>query len=80
MSKKNKNFSNQFVWTNPPFSRQIKLLDLNINKKNNFKINLVKKEINSLEKFLGVQSINSFDCNVYINFLKDKWEINITIK
>ncbi len=81
MSKKNKNFSNKFVWTNPPFSRQIKLLDLNINKKNIFKINLVKKEINSLEKFLGVQSINTFDCNIYIIFLRNKWEIsgNISI-
>ena len=76
MSKKNKNFSNKFVWTNPPFSRQIKLLDLNINKKNIFKINLVKKEINSLEKFLGVQSINLFNCNINIIFLKDKWEIS----
>lgn len=76
MKKKNKQTVNKMKWSTPPFSRVIKISDLNIKKNNQLRINLSQKEINSLVKFLDIRSINSFNCNVSLVHLKDKWEIN----
>ena len=60
----------------PPFSRVIKISDLNVKKNNQFIINLLKKETISLVKFLDIQSLNLFKCIINIVYLKDRWEIN----
>ena len=76
MSKKNKENVLNIKWNAPPFSRIIKISELNLKKNNKYKVNLSKKEVISLEKFLDVKSIDSF--NSVINFipLRDNWEIN----
>ena len=76
MSKKNKENLNKIKWSTPPFSRIIKISDLNIKKNNQFKVNLIKKETISLVKFLDIRSLNSFKCIINLYYLKDKWEIN----
>ena len=76
MSKKNKENVFNIKWNAPPFSRIIKISELNLKKTNQYKVNLFKKEIISLEKFLDVKSINSFNCVINFIPLKDKWEIN----
>ena len=76
MSKKNKENVFNIKWSAAPFSRIIKISELNLKKTNQYKVNLFKKEIISLEKFLDVKSIDSFNC--IINFIpsKNNWEIN----
>ena len=60
MPKKNKDNLNKVNWNTPPFSRVIKISDLNMKKNNQFIINLFKKETVSLVKFLDIKSLNSF--------------------
>ena len=76
MPKNNKENLNKIKWRTPPFSRVIKISDLNVKKNNQFIINLFKKEIISLVKFLDIRSLNSFKCIINLVHLKDKWEIN----
>ena len=75
MPKKTKDNLKKIKWTTPPFSRVIKLSDLNVKKNNQFIINLSKKETISLVKFLDIRSINLFKCIINLVYLKDKWEI-----
>ena len=76
MPKKNKENFNKIKWSNPPFSRYIKISELNVKKNNQFKFNLSQKENKSLVKFLDILSINSFNCIINLVPLKNKWEIN----
>ena len=76
MTKKNKNNSFKVEWSSPPFSRIIKFSELDIRKKKQIKINLDKKEINLLERFLQIKSIRSFNCIINILPLGDNWEVN----
>ena len=76
MSKKNKEKINKIQWSSPPFSRIIKISDLNLKKNNRFNVNLFQKEIAALVKFLDVKSINSLNCIINLIPFKDKWEIN----
>ena len=76
MPKKHKENLNKVKWRTPPFSRVIKISDLNVKKNNQFRINLFKKETISLVKFLDIRAINSFKCIINLVPLKDKWEIN----
>ena len=76
MPKKHKKKLNKVKWSTPPFSRVIKISDLNVKKNNQFIINLLKKETISLVKFLDIRSINLFKCIINLVYLKDKWEIN----
>ena len=76
MPKKNKENFNKVKWITPPFSRVVKISDLNVKKNNQFIINLSKKETISLVKFLDLQSLNSFKCIINLVHLKHKWEIN----
>ena len=76
MPKKNKQNFIKVKWSTPPFSRVIKISDLNVKKNNQFNINLFRKETISLVKFLDIQSLNSFKCIINLVYSKDKWEIN----
>ncbi len=76
MPKKTKDKSKKIEWSNPPFSRVIKISDLNLKKNNQFIINLLKKEIVSLVKFLDIRSLNLFKCIVNLVYSKGEWEIN----
>ncbi|MFL2802361.1 MAG: YceD family protein [Paracoccaceae bacterium] len=76
MPKKNKENVHNIKWSAPPFSRIIKISELNLQKINKYKVNLCKKEIISLEKFLDVKSIDSFNCVINFIPLRNNWEIN----
>ena len=79
MQKKNTDNSPKIQWASPPFSRVIKVSELNKKNINQFKVNLDKNELILLEKFIEAKSISSFSCTLKINLLKDKWEINAKI-
>ena len=76
MPKKTKDNLKKIKWSTPPFSRVIKISDLNVKKNNQFIINLFKKETISLVKFLDIRSLNLFKCIINLVYLKGKWEIN----
>ena len=76
MPKKTKDNLKKIKWSVPPFSRVIKVSDLNVKKNNQFIINLIKKETISLVKFLEIKSLNTFKCIMNLVNFKDKWEIN----
>ena len=76
MPKKTKDNLKNIKWSTPPFSRVIKISDLNLKKNNQFILNLQKKETISLVKFLDIRSLNLFKCIINLVYLKDKWEIN----
>ena len=76
MPKKNKENLNKIKWSTPPFSRVVKISDLNVKKNNQLRINLNKEETISLVKFLDIRSLNTFKCILNLVNLKDKWEIN----
>tara|TARA_A100001011_G_C14064689_1_gene737644 strand:- start:264 stop:812 length:549 start_codon:yes stop_codon:yes gene_type:complete len=75
MPKKNKHNLDKIKWNSPPFSRSIKISDLNIKKTNKFKIILNNEEIMSLEEFLEVKAIESFNCLINLTSFGNKWEI-----
>ena len=75
MPKKHKENLNKVKWRTPPFSRVIKISDLNVKKNNQLRINLNKEETISLVKFLDIRSLNTFKCILNLVHLKDKWEI-----
>ena len=58
MTKKNKNNSFKVKWSSPPFSRVIKFSEFDFSKKKQIKLNLNKRELNLLERFLEVRSPN----------------------
>ena len=60
MPKKTKDNLKKIKWTTPPFSRVIKLSDLNVKKNNQFIINLLKKETKSLVKKVPLPSPREF--------------------
>ena len=76
MPKKTKDNLKKIKWSVPPFSRVIKISDLNVKKNNQFIINLLKKETISLVKFLDIRSLDFFKCSINLVYLQDKWEIN----
>ena len=76
MQKKKKEKLHKIKWIDPPFSRVIKISELNFKKNNQLRVTLLKKEIISLEKFLDVKSISSFSCVINLIPFGDKWEIN----
>ena len=76
MIKKNKNNSFKVKWSSPPFSRIIKFSEFEIREKKQIKLNLDKKEIKLLERFLEIKSIRAFNCIINILPLGDDWEVN----
>ena len=76
MIKKNINNSFKVKWSSPPFSRIIKFSEFEIREKKQIKLNLDKKEIKLLERFLEIKSIRTFNCIINILPLGDDWEVN----
>ena len=76
MIKKNKNNSFKVKWSSPPFSRIIKFSEFEIREKKQIKLDLDKKEIKLLERFLEIKSIRAFNCIINILPLGDDWEVN----
>ena len=76
MTKKNKNNSFKVKWSSPPFSRVIKFSEFDFSKKKQIKLNLNKRELNFLERFLEVRSIKTFSCIINIFQLGTDFEIN----
>ena len=76
MIKKNINNSFKVKWSSPPFSRIIKFSEFEIREKKQIKLNLDKKEINLLERFLEIKSIRAFNCIINILPSGDDWEVN----
>ena len=70
MPKKNKENLNKIKWSAPPFSRIVKITNLNVKKNNQLRINLNKEETISLVKFLDIRSLNSFKCILNLVHLK----------
>ena len=67
MIKKNINNSFKVKWSSPPFSRIIKFSEFEIREKKQIKLNLDKKEIKLLERFLEIKSIRAFNCIINIH-------------
>ena len=70
------NNSFKVKWSSPPFSRIIKFSEFEIREKKQIKLNLDKKEIKLLERFLEIKSIRAFNCIINILPLGDDWEVN----
>lgn len=73
--KKNSEKSDLIRLSYPPFTRIIKISDLQFNQKNTFSIRLNDQETANLIKFLGITNIFSFNCKINFKPVQDGWLI-----
>ncbi len=62
-------------WVEPPFSRFIKVADLQSKHEHTFNISLDKEEKCNLKKFLDVNDICSFTCSLKLKKCGESWQL-----
>ena len=73
--KKNPEKNALIRFSYPPFTRIIKISDLQLNQKNNFTIRLNDQETANLIRFLGITNIFSFNCKINFKPFQGGWLI-----